>query len=91
MNTRHAATRARQRGIQTEVEDVLDRYGCEFYDGHGACLILINKKAKREVTRAFGADVRYLKDGWTRAYKVVDASSGEAITIGHRYRHIRRK
>ena len=36
MNSRHAATRAQQRGIPPLVDQLLDLYGQEEHDGHGA-------------------------------------------------------
>ena len=35
MNTRHATTRAQQRGLPPLVDQLLDRYGEEQHDGHG--------------------------------------------------------
>jgi hypothetical protein len=43
MNTRHAEVRAQQRGIPPMVDQLLDLYGQEEYDGHGAITLYLNK------------------------------------------------
>ena len=87
----HAQTRAQQRAIPPLIEQWLDEYGEEDYDGHGARRIFFSKRSIRKMERDFGhAPLRKLNE-WLNVYKVEDSRSGQIITIGHRYRHLRRK
>ncbi len=89
--TEHAATRARQRGIPPLIEEWLDAYGEQNYDGHGARVVFFSKKSIRRMEREFGrAPVRKLSE-WLDVYKVEDSSTSSVITIGHRYQRVRRK
>lgn len=88
--TAHAEIRARQRGIPRLIEEWLDGYGEETYDGMGARVIFFSKKSIRKMEREFGrAPVRKLSE-WLNVYKVEDSATGQIITIGHRYHRIRR-
>lgn len=89
--TSHAAGRAKQRGIPPLIEEWLDKYGEQDYDGHGACRIFFSKKSIRRMERDFGrAPVRKMSE-WLRAYKVEDSHDGNIITVGHRFQHLRRR
>lgn len=89
--TEHAIARARQRGIPPLIEEWLDGYGEENYDGHGARVVFFSKKSIRRMEREFGrAPVQKLSE-WLDVYKVEDSSTSKVITIGHRYQHLRRK
>ena len=89
--SRHAQIRAQQRAIPPLIEQWLDAYGEEDYDGHGACRLFFSKASIRRMERDFGcAPVRKMSE-WLNAYKVEDSQSGQIITIGRRYRHWRRK
>jgi hypothetical protein len=54
MNTKHAATRAQQRGIPPMVDQLLDLYGQEQHDGHGAIVLFLNKLSIRRMERDLG-------------------------------------
>ena len=89
--THHALARARQRGIPPLIEQWLDTYGQEDYDGNGARRVFFSKASIRRMERDFGrAPVQKLSE-WLDVYKVEDSSSGWVITIGHRHRHLRRR
>lgn len=89
--TQHAGTRAQQRGIPPLIDEWLDAFGEELYDGFGARIVFFSKKSIRRMERAFGAaPVRKLSN-WLDAYKVEDSGTSRVITVGHRYRRLRRK
>ncbi len=54
MNTIHAAVRAQQRCIPPMVDQLLDLYGQEEYDGHGAVILYLNKVSIRHMERDLG-------------------------------------
>lgn len=87
----HAASRAQQRGIPPLVEQWLDEFGEETYDGRGCCLRYFSRASRRAMERAFGREpVRKLAE-YLDAYKVESATDGTVITVGHRYQRIRRR
>lgn len=47
MNTRHAEMRAQQRGFVPIVSQLLDQYGHEEHDGHGAVILYLDKRSIR--------------------------------------------
>lgn len=91
MNTRHAETRAQQRGIPPLIDQWLDLFGEEEYDGHGGVVRFFSRASIRAMKRAFGdAPVRKLNE-YFRAYKVESSHDGHIITIGHRIKRINRR
>ena len=90
-HSRHANYRAQQRGIPPLIEQWLDAYGEEDYDGNGACRVFFSKKSIRKMERDFGRAPVQKLSAWLDAYKVEDSGTGSVITIGHRYRRMRRK
>lgn len=90
MNTQHAEIRAQQRGIPPLMDELLDRYGHEQHDGHGAVILFLDKQSIRSMERDLGRrPVAHLAE-WLDVYKV-RTSDGQTITIGHRTRRIWRK
>ncbi len=92
MNTRHAAIRAQQRGIEPGIDDLLDRYGREQYDGHGAVVLYFDKASIRNMGRELGP--RYVSrviGDWRNVYKVSSLDNGCTITQGHRTQRIHRR
>ena len=90
MNTRHAELRAQQRGLPPMVDQLLDRYGQEEHDGHGAVVLYLSKSSIRHMERDLGRRPVACLAQWFDAYKVV-GSDGQTITIGHRTRRLWRK
>ena len=86
----HAAVRAAQRGIPPLVDTLLETYGEEQHDGHGAVILYLNKESIRNMERDFGRRPVARLSEWLDAYKV-RAADGQTITVGHRYRRIWRK
>ena len=90
MYTQHAKIRAQQRGIPPLIDQILDRYGQEAYDGHGCTVLYLNKMSIRNMQRDMGSRPVAKLSEWLNAYKV-ESSDGNTITIGHRKQHIWRK
>jgi hypothetical protein len=87
----HAAKQAQRRGIPPLIDEWLDSYGEEVYDGHGATVRYFSKRSIREMEKAYGSlPVRKLSE-WHDAYKVVSIDDGTVITIGHRRRRLWRR
>jgi hypothetical protein len=90
MNTKHAKARAQQRGIPPLVNELLDRYGQEEHDGHGAITLYLSKSSIRNMERDWGHRPVSRLAEWFDVYKVRSAD-GSTITVGHRTRRLRRK
>ena len=90
MNTRHAAIRAVQRGIPPMIDQLLDQYGDEEHDGHGAVIVYFNKRGLRNMERDFGRRPVARLGEWWDAYKV-RSTDGHTITVGRRTHRLRRK
>jgi hypothetical protein len=66
MNTQHAQARAQQRGIPPLVDELLERYGHEQHDGHGAVVLFLDKRSIRAMERDLGSGPsRGWPNGWT--------------------------
>ena len=81
-HTLHAQIRKQQRAIPAICEKLLDEYGAEEYDHHGAIKVYFNKKSIKKMEREFGAKfVREIKK-YLNVYMVKSVSEGKIITIG---------
>lgn len=89
-HTRHAITRMQQRGIPPMVDQLLDLYGQEEHDGHGAVTLYLNKNSIRNIERDFGRRPVSRLAEWFDAYKV-KSLDGHTITVGHRTCRLWRK
>lgn len=88
--TRHATTRIKQRGIPSLIDQWLDQFGEEQYDGNGGVIRFFSHASIRSMEHSFGrAPVRKLAE-YFHAYKVESSHDGCVITIGHRTKHIKR-
>lgn len=86
----HTTARAQQRGIPPLIDQFLEAYGQEQHDGHGALILYLNKESIRRMERDMGRRPVARLSEWLDAYKV-RTTDGKTITIGHRYRRIRRR
>lgn len=89
--TKHAASRAQQRGIPPLIEQWLDEFGDEEFDGKGAVLIYFSRKSMRAMQRAFGREPIRRMSEYLDAYKVESSHDGRIITVGHRSKRMRRR
>ena len=90
MNSRHAEVRAQQRGSPPLVDQLLDLYGQEEHDGHGAITLYLNKSSIRSMERDMGRRPVARLAQWLDAYKV-KTIDGHTITIGYRTQRVWRK
>lgn len=88
--SKHATIRAQQRGIPPLLDELLDRYGQEEYDGHGAIIRYLNKQSIKDMEREWGKRPVARLAEWFDAYKV-STIDGKTITTGHRTHRIWRK
>jgi hypothetical protein len=89
--TRHASRRTQQRCVPPLIDEWLDRFGEESYDGRGGIIRYFSKRSIRDMERSFGREpVRRMSDKLT-AYKVEDSRDGRVLTAGYRFKHVVRK
>ena len=88
--TNHAQQRAQQRGIPPLIDQLLEMYGQEQHDGHGAVVLYLDKASLRRMERDMGRRPVARLSEWLDAYKV-KSTDGNTITVGHRYQRIRRR
>jgi hypothetical protein len=90
MQTDHARVRAHQRAIPPQVDQWLEDYGDEQYDGNGGVKRYFSHASVRKMERDLGATFVRFNSRWFRAYKVASARDGATITVGWLQRRIRR-
>lgn len=88
MNTQHAKVRAQQRGVPPLMDELLDRYGNEQHDHHGAIVVFFDKDSRRLMERELGKQAVACFSRWMNAYKV-RSTDGRTVTVGFRTRRIR--
>lgn len=87
--TRHARLRAQQRAIPPIVDRLLDEFGEELHDGHGAVRVFFSRRSVRRMEQAFGHQPVTLLNRYLNAYKV-ESTDGITITKGWRTGRISR-
>ncbi|MCL1860184.1 MAG: hypothetical protein FWG52_01440 [Proteobacteria bacterium] len=91
MQTRHAQIRAQQRGIPPFIDQLLDQYGHEEYDGRGCVVMYFDKNSIRKMEHDMGKGIVRRFANLLCAYKIRSSVDGCTLTTGHRYKRIRRK
>lgn len=89
MNSKHANFRAQQRCFPPLMDEMLDRYGCEEHDHHGAVIVSFDKDGWRRMERDLGRHAVACLSRWRHVYKV-RSTDGCTVTVGYRTRRIRR-
>lgn len=89
--SRHASIRAQQRGIPPLIDQWLDLYGHEEYDGRGGIVVYFDKQSRRAMERDMGREPIRKCEEWLDVYKVVESDKGKIITLGHRFKRMNRK
>ena len=85
--SRHAAARMQQRGIPPSMIDRVLRHGREHFDHHGGVVVTVDKAARERLKRS--GELRKTElDRLADVYVVV--AEGIVVTVGHRYRRLRR-
>lgn len=90
-STHHATIRAQQRCIPPLIDQWLDEFGEEEYDGHGFVKRYFSHRSIRKMEQVFGRKPVSLMGRYLKAYKVESSTGGVTITTGWRSSHIRRK
>jgi hypothetical protein len=87
--TEHAAIRVRQRGVDPVVLDCLLSYGSSVHDHQGGEIVVFDKRAFRRLERAVDAALlRRVADH--RSLYAVRSMDGALVTVGHRFRRVRK-
>lgn len=87
--THHARQRMQQRGIPRQAIDYVLTYGRVSHDHHGSRVVWLDKRGRARLCRDEGRCVASALDKHLNAYAVIDPE-GRVVTVGHRYRRIRR-
>ena len=87
--SRHAIARMQQRAVSAEVLDCLLEFGHQEHDHHGGGIVHFNKAARRRLLTSEGRDAFKRLERFLNAYAVLGAD-GCVVTVGRRYRRIRR-
>jgi hypothetical protein len=88
--THHAAIRSQQRCIPPLINQWLDQFGEEEYDGHGGIRRYFSNTSIRVMEREFGRGPLAKLAGYLDSYKVESSHDGQTITIGHRTKRMKR-
>lgn len=85
--TRHAMTRAQQRGIPPLIVEWLLEFGART-PSVGADIVYFDKRSREALRRYAGRQALAKLDGLLDVYAVV-ANDGQVLTLGHRTKRIR--
>ena len=85
----HARARMQQRGISPAALYCLLEYGREAHGHDGSVTLYFDKAARRRIEREAGPETRKELGRLARLYAVVGGDGG-VVTVGHRYRRLRR-
>jgi hypothetical protein len=88
--TKHAKVRMQQRAIPPLVEQLLDEYGEQQFDGHGGVICYFSKESRRRMEQAMGRDPVRVLERYFDYYKVESSRDGCVITIAPRLCRIRK-
>ena len=84
--THHARVRMQQRGIPAAALDALLEYGAVRHAGGGRDIVFFDKRSRTRLAKE-GVLAGGAADRLCKSYAIIE-SSGEVITVGHRYRRI---
>ena len=88
--TLHARQRMQQRGIPQQAVDCVLAYGRVRHDHHGGRVFCLDKRSRARLAREQGLEAVRRLDKHLDAYVVMDPD-WTVLTVGHRYRRIRRR
>ena len=80
--TNHALVRAQQRCLPSIVDELLNRFGEEIYDGHGNIKTVLTKKCFRKIRKTWGRKMAASLSKYSGVYKLECINTGSVITIG---------
>lgn len=85
----HAVAQMQQRAISESTVDFLIERGRKAYDHRGAVIRYFDKASRTQLLRHLGEEGTKQIESQLDAYVVV-STSGQVITVGHRYKRINR-
>jgi hypothetical protein len=88
MLSRHARARMQQRGIAPDTVETVLQYGHEQHDRHGGLIVYLDKRSRGRMQRTPGVHGR--KIDMSSGVFVVLTAGGTVLTVGHRYRRVKR-
>lgn len=88
--TRHAEQRAQQRCVPPLIRDWLADYGTRMPDRRGGVVCFFDQKSRKRLSSYVGKEVVKRLAPLLDSYLVLSADEGSVITMGWRYRRIRR-
>ena len=80
--TNHAISRSQQRCFPPIVDELLNRFGEEIYDGHGHIKTVLTKKCFRKISKVWGRKMAASLSKYSGVYKLESLDTGSVITIG---------
>ncbi len=89
--TQHCRKRQQQRGIQDAALEILSEYGCTVRASDGASLCYLDRRSRQELHSELTQAVFRSIEHQLKCFLVIATDDpGRIITVGHRYRRIRR-
>ena len=85
----HAVAQMQQRAISEKTVSYLIEWGRKAYDHRGGVVRYFDKTSRTQLLRHVGRDRAKTLENQLDAYVVV-STSGQVITVGHRYKRINR-
>ena len=85
----HTVAQMQQRAISESTIDYLIEWGRKAYDHKGAVIRYFDKASRTQLLRRVGEVCAKQLEHQLDAY-AVDSTSGQVITVGHRYKRINR-
>ena len=86
--SQHARVRMQQRGIPSRAVELLLEHGAVQHDHHGGRVLYFDKARQRKLRQVLEPEAVAGMERFFKAYAVM--RRGEVLTVGWRYRRIRR-
>ena len=86
MYTTHALKRCQQRGVSTELCDLVLDYGEFRYDKHGARICFLTKRTIRKIRDKIGSELEKDCERKSRLFVVESLDNQSVITVGYAYK-----
>jgi hypothetical protein len=86
--TQHAVKRMQQRAINQEIVHWLESYGQRIQTSSHCVVVILSRRARKRLAEEVGPTVYAQVEKKLDAYLVV--RGGQIITVGYRYKHIRK-
>ena len=86
--SQHARVRMQQRGIPPRAVELLLEHGAVQHDHHGGRVLYFDNTSQKRLRRMLEPEAVAGMERFFRAYAVL--GRGEVVTVGWRYRRIRR-